>query len=64
MRNINCMTAGDTVFGAYQAAKLEQAQQMASSLNNLANTTIQKNTTIENLMATQRSPKPLPTSNS
>ncbi len=46
------MTAGDTVFGANQAAKLNQAQQMASSLNNLANTTIQKNTTIKNLVAT------------
>jgi hypothetical protein len=39
-------------FGANQAAKLKQAQQMASSLNNLANTTIQKNNTIENLVAT------------
>jgi hypothetical protein len=40
MHNINRMTAGDTAFGANQAAKLEQAQQMASSLNNLANATI------------------------
>jgi hypothetical protein len=52
MRNINCMTAGETTFGANQAAKLKQAQQMASSLSNLANTTIQKNTTIKNLVAT------------
>jgi hypothetical protein len=34
------------------AAKLEQVQQMASSLNNLVNATIQKNATIENLVAT------------
>jgi hypothetical protein len=46
------MTAGGIAFGANQAAKLKQAQQMASSLNNLANTTIQKNTIIENLVAT------------
>ncbi len=53
MHDINCMTAGDTAFGANQATELNQAQQMASSLNNLANTTIQKNTTtIENLVAT------------
>jgi hypothetical protein len=52
MRNINCMTANDTAFGANQAAKLDQAQQMASSLDNLVNTTIQKNNTIKNLVAT------------
>jgi hypothetical protein len=52
MRDINCMTAGDTAFGVNQAAKVNQAQQMASSLNNLANKTIQKNTTIKNLLAT------------
>jgi hypothetical protein len=52
MHEINCMTAGDTEFGANQAAKHEQAQQMASSLDNLANATIQQNTTIENLVAT------------
>ncbi len=46
------MTASDTAFGANQAAKLNQAQQMAFSLNNLANTIIQKNTTIKNLVAT------------
>jgi hypothetical protein len=50
--NINCMTAGETMFGANQAAKLKQAQQMASSLNNLANAAIQKNTTIKNLVDT------------
>ncbi len=52
MRNINPMTAGDTAFGVNQAAKLKQAQQMVSSLDNLANATIQKNTTIKNLVAT------------
>jgi hypothetical protein len=46
MRNINRMTASNTMFGANQATKLDQAQQMASSLDNLANTSIQKNTTI------------------
>ncbi len=51
MSNISCMTAGKTTFGANQAAKLKQAQQMASSLDNLADTTIQKNTTIKNLVA-------------
>jgi hypothetical protein len=52
MRDINCMTAGETTFGANQAAELVQAQQMASSLNSLANATIQKNTTIKDLVAT------------
>jgi hypothetical protein len=52
MRNINQMTAGDTAFGANQAVELKQAQQMASSLDNLANGTIQMNTTIKNLVAT------------
>jgi hypothetical protein len=52
LHNINCMTARDTAFGANQAAELNQAQQMASSLNNLASATIQKNTTIKNLVAT------------
>jgi hypothetical protein len=56
---INRMTASDTVFGANQATKLDQAQQRASSLNNLANTTIQKNTTIENLVATTTMPPKL-----
>jgi hypothetical protein len=52
MRDINCMTDSDAAFGANQAAELNQAQQMASSLDNLANATIQKNTTIENLVFT------------
>jgi hypothetical protein len=48
MHDINRMTAGNTAFGANQVDKLNQAQQTASSLDNLANTTIQKNTTIKN----------------
>ncbi len=52
MRNINHMTASHTAFGANQATKLDQAQQMASSLGDLANATVQKNTTIKNLGAT------------
>jgi hypothetical protein len=52
MHIINRMTAKDTAFGANQASKLKYAQQMASSLDNLANATIQKNTFIENLVAT------------
>jgi hypothetical protein len=52
MCDINCMTTGDTAFGTNQAPTLKQVQQMASSLDNLANATIQKNTTIENLVAT------------
>jgi hypothetical protein len=52
MGDINHMTAGKMTFGANQAAKLVQAQQMASSLNNLANPTIQKNSTIKNLVTT------------
>jgi hypothetical protein len=52
MHDINRMTAGNTEFGANQATELNQAQQMASSLKNLVNATIQKNTTIKNLVAT------------
>jgi hypothetical protein len=51
MHDINRMTARETSFGANQATKLEQAQYMSSSLNNLANASIQKNTTINNLVA-------------
>jgi hypothetical protein len=46
------MTTGDTTFGANQAAELEQAQQMATSLDNLTNASIQKNATIDNLVTT------------
>jgi hypothetical protein len=52
MRDINCMTASNTAFGANQASELKQAQQMASSLDNLAKATMQKNNTIKNLVAT------------
>ena len=52
MRDISRMTTGDTTFGANQAAEIEQAQQMATSLDNLANASIQKNATIDNLVAT------------
>jgi hypothetical protein len=52
MCDIHCITAGDTAFGANQAAKRNKAQQMVSSLNNLVNATILKNTTIKNLVAT------------
>jgi hypothetical protein len=52
MRDISRMTTGDTTFGANQAAEIEQAQQMATSLDNLANASIEKNTTIDNLVAT------------
>jgi len=52
MRDISRMTAGDSTFGANQAAEIKQAQQMATSLDNLANASIQKNATIDNLVAT------------
>jgi hypothetical protein len=52
MGDINRMTANKTTFGVNQATELDQAQQMASFLDNLANATIQKNTTIKNLVAT------------
>jgi hypothetical protein len=51
MRDISWMLAGDTAFGTNQAAKLKQVQQMASSLDNIAKATIQKNTTIKSLVA-------------
>jgi len=50
MRHISRMTTGKTTFGANQATEMEQAQQMATSLDNLANASIQKNTTINNLV--------------
>ena len=52
MRDISRKTTGNTTFGANQAAEIEQAQQMATSLDNLANASIQKNTTIDNLVTT------------
>ncbi len=52
MRDISRMTTGKTTFGANQATELEQAQQMVTSLDNLANTSTHKNATIDNLTAT------------
>jgi hypothetical protein len=52
MHDISCMTTGNTTFGANQAAEIEQVQQMATSLDNLANASIQKNATIDSLVAT------------
>jgi hypothetical protein len=52
MHDIYHMTTGETTFGANQAAEIEQTQQMATSLDNLANASIQKNVTIDNLVAT------------
>jgi hypothetical protein len=53
MHDLNWMTTGKSLFGANQAAtELKQAQQMATSLDNLANASIQKNTTIESLVTT------------
>jgi hypothetical protein len=53
MRDLNQMTAVDSPFGANQAAtEMKQAQQMATSLDNLANASIQKKTTIKSLIAT------------
>jgi hypothetical protein len=52
MRDISRMTTGDTTFGTNQAAEIEQAQQMATSLDNLANVSIQKNATVDNLVVT------------
>jgi hypothetical protein len=52
MRNINRMTFGNSAF-ANQAAAQEfvQADKMAASLDNLANTSIQKSNTIDKLVA-------------
>jgi hypothetical protein len=52
MRDINCMTAGESAFGANAAEEKEQAHQIALSLDNLANASIQKNSTIDSLVAT------------
>jgi hypothetical protein len=52
MRGINCMTAGESAFGANAAEEEEQVHQIASSLDNLANASIQKNSTINSLVAT------------
>jgi hypothetical protein len=53
MRDLNRMTAGDFPFGTNQAAsEMEQAQQMATSLDNLGNASIQKKSAIKSLVAT------------
>jgi hypothetical protein len=52
MRNINRMAGGESTFGANAMEEEEQAHQIASSLNNLANTSIQKNSTIHSLIVT------------
>jgi len=52
MRDISRMTTGETTFGANQAVEIKETQQMATSLDSLANASIQKNATIDNLVAT------------
>jgi hypothetical protein len=52
MCNINHMTAGKAAFGTNSAEEEEhQARKITASLDNLANTLIQKNVTINNLIA-------------
>jgi hypothetical protein len=50
MRNINRMMAGESTFGANVAEEEEQGCLIASSLDNLANASIQKNLTIDSLV--------------
>jgi hypothetical protein len=50
MRNINCMMAGETAFGANAAEEEHQACQITALLDNLANASIQKNVTMDNLV--------------
>jgi hypothetical protein len=52
MHNINRMTAGESAFGANAVEEEEQARQIALSFNNLANASIQKNSIIDSLVAT------------
>ncbi len=51
MRDINHMTVGGSTFGANAMEEEEQGRLIASSLNNLANASIQKNLTIHTLVA-------------
>jgi hypothetical protein len=52
MRDINRMTAGNkAAFGANAAEEEHQARQITTLLNNLTNASIQKNLTINNLVA-------------
>ncbi len=51
MHDINRRTAGESTFGANAAEEEEQGRLIASSLDNLANASIQKNSTIDSLIA-------------
>jgi hypothetical protein len=51
MCNINCMMTGKAAFGANAAEEEHQAHQITALLDNLANALIQKNATIDNLIA-------------
>ncbi len=55
MRNINRITSGDLAFANQAAAQeIVQAEKMAALLDNLANASIQKNDTIDKLVATNQ----------
>jgi hypothetical protein len=55
MHNINLMTSGDLAFANQAAAqKIDQAEKMAALVGNLVNTSIQKNNTIDKLVATNQ----------
>jgi hypothetical protein len=66
MHDINRMRTGNSAFAnqaATAAAKAEQAQKMATLLDNLTNPSIQKNKTIDKLMLANKHPsRRLPTS--
>ncbi len=51
MPDINCMMAGKAVFGTNAIEEEHQVRQIIASLHNLANASIQKNVTIDNLVA-------------
>jgi hypothetical protein len=51
MRDINRMTAGESPFGANAAKEEVHACQIATSLDNLANASIQKNSAVNSLVA-------------
>jgi hypothetical protein len=52
MRDINRMTVAESSFGANAAEEEAQGCQIATSLEHLANALIQKNATINQLVAT------------
>jgi hypothetical protein len=55
MRNINRMTSGSLAFTNQAAAQdIVQAEKLAASLDNIANAFIQKNDTIDKLVATNQ----------